>query len=489
VSADGRYVAFTSVDPDLVPGDTNDVSDAFIRNVVTGVLERASLGAVGEQGALDSTVTDISADGRYVLFQSASPNFVAGDTNETADVFVRDREAATTVRASIAGTGVEGNDASGPSRISGDGHRIVYRSIATNLVPGDTNGAADIFVRYLETATTERVSVDSSEQQASGSPRGSSAPAIARDGGSVAFVSEMTNLVAGDTNAISDIFVRDLQVGTTARVSVDSGESQASGPAGNAQPALSDGGRFVTFASNAPNLVPSDTNGQHGQLGIDVFVRDRQLGTTERVSVDSNEGQGSTSRFSVIFPSPTVSADGRYVAFSTDMVNLVAGDTNDVEDVFVRDRATGTTSRASAGPFGQQGDDRSNDAEITRDGRYVVFASLADTFAAPGVPSYGVYMRPNPLPVVTGASPVMAARGTSTTITVTGTSFLPGVTASFGDGITLTAVDHTDESTVRFTITVAPGAAPGARAVLVRLPGAAAGPQTGAAGGFTLTIA
>src|SRR5439155_1739277 len=152
----------------------------------------------------------------------------------------------------------------------------------------------------------------------------------------VAFASAATNLVAGDTNVVEDIFVRDRTAGTTERVSVDSAGAQTNGVSGGA--AISAAGRCVASVSFAANLVPGDSNGH-----LDIFVRDRVTATTERVNLDSAAAQA-TGGGSY---NPVISADGRYVAFESGASNLVSGDTNNQFDIFVRDRVSGTTERIS----------------------------------------------------------------------------------------------------------------------------------------------
>src|SRR5207247_1588614 len=193
---------------------------------------------------------------------------------------------------------------------------LAFASDATSLVPGDTNGNTDVFVHDRQTGTTERVSVDSAGHEGNGY---SQQPAISADGRFVAFTSDATNLVPGDTNGVTDVFVHDRQTGTTERVSVDSAGNQGDRRSGNSlsRPAISAGGRFVAFASDATTLVPGDTNGD-----VDVFVHDRETGTTERV------GERAVERpFGVTGPS--LSADGRFVAFASRTL-LFPGDTNGV---------------------------------------------------------------------------------------------------------------------------------------------------------------
>jgi Tol biopolymer transport system component len=337
ISADGRYVAFTSFATNLVPADSNGFSDIFVRDRQSGTTERVSLDSAGEQGNGDSDYPSISADGRYVAFTSFATNLVAGDTNGFNDVFVRDRQSRTTELVSVDSSGEQGNGGGGTNSISPNGRYVAFSNSSTNLVPGDTNGAVDVFLRDRQTGTTELVSVDSSGMQANDF---TSSPSISADGRYVTFESLATNLVHDDTNGIWDVFVRDRQSGTTDLVSVDSGGMHGNG--GSYRSSISNNGRYIAFYCEASNLVPGDTNGKG-----DVFVHDRQSGTTERVSVASGGTQGD----SVSFAS-SVSADGRYVAFDSGATILVPGDTNGLPDVFVRDLLGGTSFTSLCDPGG-----------------------------------------------------------------------------------------------------------------------------------------
>jgi len=362
ISADGRYVAFVSQAANLVPGDTNGTADVFVRDRRAATTTRVSVSSTGAQADKESYWPSISADGRHVAFSSEAANLVPGDTNGTADVFVRDRRAATTTRVSGSSTGAQGNGVSYGAAISADGRYVAFYSDAANLVPGDTNGATDVFVRDRRAGTTARVSVSSTATQANGR---SYPAAISADGRYVAFVSQAANLVPGDTNGTADVFVRDRRAVTTTRVSVSSTGAQADKE--SYWPSISADGRHVTFYSDATNLVPGDTNGT-----ADVFVRDRRAATTTRVSVSSTGAQGNgPSAF------PSISADGRYVAFDSGAASLVPGDTNGAADVFVRDRRAGTTTRVSVSSTGAQGNGLSRFPAVSANGRYVVFGSLA----------------------------------------------------------------------------------------------------------------
>lgn len=263
ISADGRIVGFDSGASNLVRNDGNDAWDVFVRDREARRTRRVSLSSNGRAGNRDSWSAVVSADGRYVAFASLAFNLVEGDTNRQADIFVRDRRLGVTTRVSVRSNGGQANGGSAFPAISADGRHVAFRSVATNLVAGDTNGHADVFVHDRETGRTRRVTVARDGSQANGP---SDAPALSADGSLVAFESSATNLVAADTNAYRDIFVRDRAEGRTRRVSISS--SYVAGNGLSERPSLSAGGRFVAFASYARNLVRRDTNGR-----ADVFVR------------------------------------------------------------------------------------------------------------------------------------------------------------------------------------------------------------------------
>jgi Tol biopolymer transport system component len=367
VSADGRYVAFQSYASNLVDGDTSGYRDVFVHDRQTGATERVSVSTGGAQADGDSRLDAMSADGRFVAFSSYATNLVDGDTNSMRDTFVHDRQTGTTERVSVGTASNEGNGESRGSAISADGRFVAFHSFASNLVDGDTNGLVDVFVRDRQAGTTERVSGDASGNEGNGD---SWWPAMSADGRYVAFESVASNLVAGDTNSKSDIFVHDRQTGTTERVSVDTSGSQGNGD--SLDPAISADGRYVAFYSCASDLVPGDTNSSS-----DIFVHDRQTGTTERVSVGTsgNQGNGDSHK-------PVLSADGRYAAFQTLASNLVPGDTNSTYDVFVHDRQTGATERVSVDLTGGNGDGISQWPAMSLDGRYVAFQSVASNLVA-----------------------------------------------------------------------------------------------------------
>jgi hypothetical protein len=364
ISPNGRFVAFYSDASNLVAGDTNQTSDAFIRDRQKSATERVSVSSGGVQGNGNSYSQALSVDGRIVGFYSDASNLVAGDTNNVQDVFVRDRRTGTTERVSINSAGEQGNNTSIRPAFSADGRFVAFYSSATNLVSGGTNGAFHVFVRDRGTGTTEQVSVNPAGEQAT---LGGLDPVLSADGRFVAFFSPATNLVPDDTNGFAfDVFIRDRLTSTTEQVSVNSVGSQ--GNDASSRPAISADGRFVTFDSAATNLVAGDINNTN-----DVFVRDRQIGTTQRVRVSSGGGQGNGSSLL-----PALSPDGRFVAYQSDASNLVPGDTG-AFDSFVYDRRTGTTERVSVSSTGEQGSGNSYsfNTALSSKGRFATFESDA----------------------------------------------------------------------------------------------------------------
>jgi hypothetical protein len=263
IATGGRYVVYHSDATNLVSGDTNGTTDVFVYDRTTGQTTRASVGAGGTQGNGASNDGIISSDGRYVSFTSAATNLVSGDTNGVTDVFVRDLQAGTTTRVSVSTVGVQGNALSSNSVISGDGRWITYSSNASNLVSGDTNAVADVFLYDRQTATTTRVSVSSSGVQSNGL---SGAAKVSADGHFISFYSGGSNLVANDTNSMFDTFLYDRITGAVTRVSGNG--IQPNGSVGANW--LSSDGRYLVEESSASNLVPGDTNGL-----VDLFMYDQ----------------------------------------------------------------------------------------------------------------------------------------------------------------------------------------------------------------------
>jgi len=391
ISGDGRYVVFSSEASNLVPNDTNNAADIFLLDTQNGSVKRLSIATDGTQASSDSYGAVISANGQKVAFYSFASNLVSNDTNVRTDIFVHDIATATTTRVSVDSGGNQansfGNGAMHPS-ISADGTRIAFQAHADNLVPNDTNGAFDVFVHDLATGITTRASVTSTGGEANANCLDA---CISGDGNHVAFTAQATNMVPGDTNGYDDIFLRDLVDNTTTHVSVADDETAGNQPVNHAsvshdgnrvafasnslwwtlddtninydifvrdiaagttvlasrntagdvqdggvdiQGAISSDGTHVAFATAATNLVAGDTPGT-----VDVFVRNLSTGVTTLASQGPAGiiGNG-TSKV------PALSSNGNRVAFVSEASNLVTGDTNGVSDLFVHDVAGASTS-------------------------------------------------------------------------------------------------------------------------------------------------
>ena len=321
LSADGRYVVFESDASNLVSGDTNGRRDIFVRDMQTGTITRANADSGWNPTGWLSSCFAISADGRYVGFDSNESNLVSGDTNGYGDVFVKDLQTGTTARVSTDSNGNQANGASFFGAISADGRYVVFRSGANNLT---TDGLPGMFLKDVQTGTTTLIATPPPNQHYY-------APvAVTPDGRFVAF-DELRPGSPPILNLMSyNVFVKDLQTGTTTHVNTDANGNPDDGEAWGGS--ISADGWYVAFTSNGDNLVSGDTNNS-----IDVFVKDLQTGITTRVSTDTASHQASSDSYA-----GSISADGRYVAFYSRAENLVTPDTNGwSEDVFVKDRLTG----------------------------------------------------------------------------------------------------------------------------------------------------
>jgi len=347
----------------------------------TGFTQRvnvSSQGAPADFYTLAGYQASVSFDGRYAVFASDATTLVAGDTNNLRDIFVHDNLTGKTERVSVAANGVQAEqtcrnyyDGSNDSTISADGRYVAFASSATNLVSNDTNCMPDVFVRDLVARKTYLVSVAA---DGGGSNDWSGVPSLSADGRYVAFWAPASNLVAGDDNGFQDAFVRDRQTGKTKLVSVSSSGAQGNSHAGT--PTITADGRYVAFGSNSSNLVPLDINNTG-----DIFLRDLKSNKTTLVSANPARfvGNGLSFRNDGDWWNyrPALSADGRYVAFTSYASDLAGGDTNGVREVFVRDTKTNSTSRASFDSFGQQANGDSARPALSADGRVVSFTSAA----------------------------------------------------------------------------------------------------------------
>ncbi len=364
LSADGRYLVFSSSATNLVSGDSNGQTDVFRTDLTTGETVLVSTSSSGVLGNNSSSGSSISADGRYVVFQSNASNLVSGDTNGTNDIFRKDMLTGEIVRVNTSTNGTQASATSSGAAISGDGRYIVFQSDATNLVSGDTNGQTDIFRKDLLTGELVRVSTTSAGAQVNGGL--SQVPAISDDGRYVVYQSTATDVVAGDTNGQRDIFRKDMLTGEVIRASTTSAGAQVNG--GSSQvPTISGDGRYIVFVSSATDVVSGDTNG----VG-DIFRKDILTGETILVS------SSSTGVFAnAVSNSPSVSSDGRYVAFSSSATNLVAGVTG--TNVYIKDLLTGqidVANRSQSDRLPSAGSTpTANLPTLSADGQRIVFQS------------------------------------------------------------------------------------------------------------------
>ncbi|HUR29353.1 MAG TPA: calcium-binding protein [Planctomycetota bacterium] len=419
-SADGRFVTFFSKSSNLVANDTNNAFDVFVKDALTGVTTRVSVATGGGEADAESRDPRISPDGRFVVFGSFSRTLVVPHSSSNQDIFVHDRALGTTVMVNFPNAGGLGNQNSAHADISDDGLWVVFESTATNLVSGDSNGASDIFLSDVANGGLARISLTPAGNQADQASR---YPDLAGDGSVCVFESSATNLVAADGNGSSDIFLRVLATGVTELVSVSSAGTQGFG--GSFRPCISRDARFVAFQSTASDLVAGDTN-----LQTDIFVRDRANGTLVRVSVD-DLGQEALGRSD----EPSISADGRWIVFSSTAANLVSGDANGWSDVFRRDLLLGTTERVSQAAPAGEGNGDSYLAMISAGGMHVGFASTANNLVAGDTNAkIDAFLRTTLPGGTTYCTAKVNSLGCTPAISASGFS-----SASFGAGFTLRA--------------------------------------------------
>ena len=328
ISADGRFVAFSSRATNLTAGDTNAFEDVFVADTASGEIELISRGTDGPANGA-STFPRLSGDGRYVVFQSNATNLIEGDENGATDIFVYDRNDDIMRRVSIGSDGAPTDGSSITPAISDDGRYVAFASRATNLVQPPTSPAFEqIYVADWQTQSVQLASVNDAGQRANAV---SFLPDLTGDGGQVAFKSEAFNLVPNDTNGVPDVFIRDLTENTTVRVSVDDFGNQGNGLSG--APGISADGRFVTFISFASNFVPDDGNGFSDVYVYDRFPPGRDQGLIARVTI-AIDNFGEPNEGVTDFP-VSISADGRWIGFASAASNLVANDFNNDIDVFL----------------------------------------------------------------------------------------------------------------------------------------------------------
>lgn len=367
ISANGRFIAFSSLANNLVNNDSNNYSDVFVKDRLTGGIERVSVSSSGQQANSSSSEPSISADGRFVLFGSSADNLVPDDINNCTDYFVHDRNTGVTSSFTL-GTFCELNAQPYNVSLSADGRYVLFHAYSTLLEGGSTPGngisSSQIILYNLQTETYEIVSKSTSGVLGNSQ---SLKPNSSPDARYITFIADSSNLAPNDTNGKRDVFVRDTLIGTTERVSISSMGEQAD--AGALEAKISADGRYVTFTSFATNLVDGDVNNAQ-----DVFVHDRSTKITTIVNKSSNGEIGN--KFS---DSPSISDDGRYIVFKSGANNLIDNDTNYKADIFVHDQISGITERVSQSFDGaDEINDHSRNPIISGNGNYITFISEAN---------------------------------------------------------------------------------------------------------------
>jgi Tol biopolymer transport system component len=374
ISADGRYVAFQSSAADLVGGDNNGRIDVFVRDRTLGQTVLVSVDNGGNNsGAGNSYSPQFTADGRKVAFASTADNLVTNDSNGTADAFVRDLTAGTTLLASVNTNGFSGNAISAPPMITPDGRYVAFLSAAGDLVGNDTNGLNDAYRRDLMSGITELVSVSTSGQAGN---RLSFHPVISGNGMRVAFATQATDLTATpDDNNVTDVYLRDFGSNATVLVSKVPGGS-AAGQSASGTPVFSADGTHLLFISIATDLTGNDTNGKQ-----DVFLWSAATDANELISVNL-AGNAPGNGFSGI-TAASMSGDLSQIVFFSEASDVASGDTNGAADIFLRNRTENITtliSRPADSPLAGNGANFS--PFISSNGATVVFSSDATNLAA-----------------------------------------------------------------------------------------------------------
>ncbi|MEM7118412.1 MAG: hypothetical protein AAF614_38670 [Chloroflexota bacterium] len=378
LSSNGRFVAFMSSAANLVDNDGNGLQDIFVYDRQTDTVERVSVDSSGNEADGGSSIPAISGDGRFVAFVSDARNLVGGDSGFFNDIFLHDRQHNNTIRISEDSSGTVGNDDSGSARISGNGRFVAFASRANNLVADDNNNHRDIFVYDQEDDVMTRVSVASDGSEGNGSSRN---PSISDDGRFISFLSWADNLVEGDTNGVADVFVHDQQTGETTRVSVSNSGGEA--VLGSDDQAISGNGRFVAFESASENLVSDDTNGRP-----DIFVHDRQAGITARISKEifatgsGGGGGGGGAGSNGVASNIDLSSDGQLITYAFFFSDLIDNDSNFTFDIFVYNQQSDVNSRISVDSNDNEANGQSGFPSISGNGRFVAFESRANNLVS-----------------------------------------------------------------------------------------------------------
>jgi Tol biopolymer transport system component len=464
LSADGRFATFTSTAP-LVAGDANGVQDVYLRDHAADATERISVAAGGGDADGPSSVSAISADGRYVLFRSGAQNLLAGETPDGANLFLRDRTAGTTARVPVTFDGEAPNQPLGNTELSANGRVVLFDTSAGNILEDEVPAHVNVYVHELDTGTTEMVSVSSTGEPAD---LAANMSGISGDGDLVVFGSGARNLGV-ENPSLNQVYLRRRTAHTTELVSATPTGQPAIGGANQGRDAITADGRFVLFTSSATNLTGS------GPSSLTPFVRDLQTGTLTRVVPTAGEP------LPIALVGTAMSEDGRFL--------LAGGLTaTSVVQIFLIDRRDGSMRLAASNPAQQRLPAGSLPGAISADGSYVLFTTADSSLVGPGDPSTrnGAFLRSAVVPTLSAAAPSTATRGSTVDVTLTGTYLFTDPFVSFeGDGVSVTNVAVLDEEHVRVTVQVAPDAPVGKRTALLQNQGTGAGPRSG---GLTVLV-
>jgi hypothetical protein len=467
ISSNGQFIVYSSPASNL-PGAANNNGEPniFLYNISTDTTTLISQGLAGAPADSSSSTPTISSDGTKIAFLSNADNLVANDTNQASDIFVYNTTTSTMSRVSTDSGNNQVLGASYSPALAAGGGYVAFVSDSANLISNDTNNIADVFLKNLSTGSVQRLSVSTAGLQADGK---SGRIAIDSDGQWVAFESSANNLVSGDTYNLNpsanpdltEIFLRDVADNITTRISVGANNLQANGV--STKPAISANGRFVTYTSAATNLIASDANGK-----TDIFLYDRTVPTAapRRISSGPNDTEANDDSDD---SSISGDANAEFITFRSNATNLVASDQNGVGDIFLKDRLAVPHATAAGSPDGTNPVDIAP-GDITpagNDGTDFGFGDVANsagvlrTFTIRNSGSDNLNLSGTPIITITGTNAadftVITQPSTSGPIAPDGTvtfviKFLP-----LTSGGIHTAVIHfssTDPTTPNYTFTV-----------------------------------
>jgi uncharacterized repeat protein (TIGR01451 family) len=378
LSADGTRVAFQSFAYNLDPADTDGTPDVLVKDLVTGEVTLASASDSGIKSDQYSFFPSLSADGTKVAFETDADLDLA-DTDHISDIYVKDLGTGDITLASASDSGVKANNHSFFSSLSADGTSVAFGTWADNLDPADTDVIADVYVKDVVTGDITLASASDGGVKANGSSGGAS---LSADGTRVAFSSVADNLDSADTDGISDVYVKDVVTGDITLASTTDGGVKANGSSGGAS--LSADGTRVAFISNSTNLDSADTDNIP-----DIYVKDVVTGDITLASATDAGVKANGASFH-----PSLSGYGTRVAFISTVTNLDPADTDDFEDVYVKDLVTGDLTLASASDSGVKANSPSLHPSLSADGARVAFISYAGNLDPADTDSIGdVYVK------------------------------------------------------------------------------------------------